>query len=153
MSKDKLAWTAAPRPVPMTITAGSFALLASAGLFLINAIPLFDTSQYPKFPDRAVAVFVVLFAAVFALLMVLIPLLAAIFALRGSRWPAFLAGGFAILMIVGVIGAHPIFIAGAAAAVFGAVLLWLPSARAYGRATMRNRENQVGLSKERKRLG
>jgi hypothetical protein len=152
VSKDKLAWTAAPRPVPMTVTVGSFALLASAGLFLINGLPLFDTSQYPKFPGSAVAVLVVFFA-IFTLVMVLIPLLAAIFALRGSRWPAFLAGGFAILMIVGVIGAHPIYIAGATAALFGAVLLWLPSARAYRRATMRNRENQVGLSKEKGRLG
>ena len=152
MSKDKLAWTAAPRPVPVTVTVGSFSLLTSAGLFLINGLPLFDTSQYPKSLGSAAAVLVVFFA-IFTLVTVLSPLLAAIFALRGHRWPAFLAAGFAILMVVGVIGAHPIYIAGAIATLSGAVLLWLPSARAYGRATVRNRENQAGLSKAKGRLG
>ncbi|AWB95021.1 hypothetical protein DCE93_04570 [Agromyces badenianii] len=151
MNKNGSSLTAAPDAAPMVVTAGAFALLASAGLFLINAIPLLDPAQYEEFPPDTVAVVIVALAA-FSLPGVLIPLLAAFFALRGSRWPAFVAAGFATMLVIGVIPVvglideNPIYVAGAIAALLGAVLLWLPTARAYGRVTVRNRRH--GLSKQ-----
>ena len=148
MKRDRPTWTAAPRPVPIVVMAGALALLASAGLFLINSVSLFYAAPYENLTATTVAVAVVV-VGILSLTFILIPLLAAVFVLRGSRWPAFLATVFGVLMIIGVIGADPIFIAGAIAAFIGAALLWFPWARAHARATRQNRESQNGLVKRK----
>jgi hypothetical protein len=54
------------------------------------------------------------------------------------------------LITLGVVGAHPIYIAGAITALVGATLLWLPKTRGYARATMQKRRSGGGLIKPRK---
>ncbi|MCK8609463.1 hypothetical protein [Agromyces sp. C10] len=134
---------------PVSVMAGAMALITSAGLFFINAIPVFYLSQYAGYPLTAVILTVILFS-VFSVVAISVPLLCAFFVFRGHRWPLFVATGFAILTMMGVVDATLTFIAGAVAASVGAVLLWLPSAREYGRAAQRERRSRRGLIEPRR---
>ena len=55
-----------------------------------------------------------------------------------------------IVTALGVVGAHPIYIAGAITALIGAALLWLPKARSYAHTTMQKRRSDGGLIKPKK---
>ncbi|GAA4057643.1 hypothetical protein AVP42_00325 [Agromyces sp. NDB4Y10] len=133
---------------PVSVMAGAMALTTSAGLFSINAIPVFSLSQYSGYPLTAVILTVIVFS-VFSVVAISVPLLCAFFIFRGHRWPLFVATGFAILTMIGVVDAALTFIAGAIAGAVGAVLLWLPSAREYGRAAQRERRSRRGLIEPR----
>ena len=135
--------------VPMSVMTGALALVTSAGLLLIHAVPLFHPSWYAGYPPTTVILTIVLFA-VFSGALILVPLLSALFALRGRRWPTFVATGFAILTMIGVLDAAATFVAGAVAALAGAVLLWMPSAREFGRAAEQDRRSRRGLVEPRR---
>lgn len=134
---------------PTSVMVGALALVTSAGFLLINAVPLFYPSQYAGYPPTAV-VLTIIFFAVFSVLLISVPLLCALFVFRGRRWPLFVATVFAILTMIGVLDAASTFVAGAVAALVGAVLLWLHSAREYGRAAQRERQSRRGLIEPRK---
>ena len=133
---------------PVSVMVGAMALVTSAVLFFINAIPVFYLSQYAGYPLTAVLLTVILFS-VFSVVAISVPLLCAVFVFRGHRWPLFVATGFAILTMMGVVDATVTFIAGAVAAAVGAVLLWLPAAREYGRGAQHERRSRRGLIEPR----
>jgi hypothetical protein len=137
---------------PVEVTCAFIAIVAGAALTVIGDTVGFATSSWPNLTASAVVVAVIGLSAA-AVWFAVLPIVAALQAARGRRWPVVFLSLFAATQVL-TLGFFTA--SGALSTVLmalGCVLLWLPKSREYSRRSSAHRSSRTVGHPDRHRNG
>ena len=125
---------------PVEVTYAFLAITAGAGLSVITSIiGLLDVPWDGL--KAATVVVVAVTAAGSGLLLIGLPVVAALCAAKGRRWPVVLLTFVSVFLLATIGFAPALDVISTLLTVLGCVLLWLPKSRAYSKSISSQRQN------------